>query len=120
MVVWGGRRVCSQVTEASLWQGGRNVRAESGLKVEIAKGAGKGIRKSRCSGVVRSFAFWYGFFFFFFFVGLPGSQVLLLLCCVGLEAAWRAQILFPFLLCDPRPYTKGRGSPSALTVFCRC
>lgn len=47
----------SQVTESSLGQGGRNVRAERGVRAEIAKGAGRGIRKSRCSGVVRSFAF---------------------------------------------------------------
>lgn len=74
MVVRGGRSVCSQVTEASLWQGGRNVRAESGLKVEIAKGAGKGIRKSRCSGVVRSFAFWYVFFSFSFLWGCLAAK----------------------------------------------
>lgn len=78
MVVRGGRSVCSQVTEASLWQGGRNVRAESGLKVEIAQGAGKGIRKSRCSGVVRSFAFWY--FFLFCGVAWQPSPALAVLC----------------------------------------
>lgn len=64
MVVRGGRSVCSQVTEASLWQGGRNVRAESGLKLKLPKEQEKASENLAAVGWLGALLF--GMFFFSF------------------------------------------------------